>query len=127
MLAKIIGWGAGRPAALATLRRALDEYELLGVKTTLPFLRRLIADEAFARGAIYTRFLERRGDLFDLPPPGEDADALLAAALLSHARRGRGATAANGSHGDGPSEWRRAARRAVVDRQGGNGRWRSIT
>jgi acetyl-CoA carboxylase biotin carboxylase subunit len=127
MLAKIIGWGGDRPAALASLRRALDEYEVLGVKTTLPFLRRLIADDAFVQGAIYTRFLERRSDLFDLPQPGEDADALLAAALLSHARRGRGGQAAGGNHGNGSNEWRRAARRVVVDRQGGNGRWRSIT
>jgi acetyl-CoA carboxylase biotin carboxylase subunit len=128
MLAKVIAWGTDRPAALARLQRALDEYELLGVKTTLPFLRRLVADEAFASGAIYTRFLERRDDLFETPPRSDDGQALLAAALLSHRRRGNGANG-NGesSTQGGASAWRRAAQRAGVDRQGGGGRWRSIT
>jgi acetyl-CoA carboxylase biotin carboxylase subunit len=128
MLAKVIAWGADRPAALARLRRALDEYELLGVKTTLPFLRRLAADEAFAAGAIYTRFLEHRADLFESEPRDDGDNVLLAAALLSHRRRSNGTPAANGTapvHA-GSSMWRTAAKRAAVDRRGG-GSWRSTT
>jgi acetyl-CoA carboxylase biotin carboxylase subunit len=127
MLAKVIAWGADRPAALARLRRALDEYELLGVKTTLPFLRRLVADEAFAVGAIYTRFLENRIDLFEAEPPYDGDSVLLAAALLSHRRRSGGTSATNGVLAQsGSSRWRTIAKRAAVDRRGGAS-WRSTT
>ena len=127
MLAKVIAWGTDRPAALARLRRALDEYELLGVKTTLPFLRRLVADPAFAAGELYTRFLENRPDLFDLPAPAGDT-ALLAAALLSHRRRGasRAAHAGSSVMPGASSTWRTAAKHSAVDRQAG-GSWRSTT
>ena len=139
MLAKVIVWGTDRPAALARLQRALGEYELLGVKTTLPFLRRLVADEAFASGAIYTRFLEVRGDLFEPQPRDEDGEALLAAALLSHLRRSSGGPGNGASHGQaGPSGWRTAVRQAGVNRavergggaattRGGGASWRSIS
>jgi pyruvate carboxylase len=114
--------------ALARLQRALGEYELLGVKTTLPFLRRLVADEAFASGAIYTRFLENRTDLFETEPSDDGSNVLLAAALLSHRRRNSGSPAGNGgTHGHTTSStWRAQAKRGAVDRLGGAG-WRSTT
>jgi acetyl/propionyl-CoA carboxylase alpha subunit len=127
MLAKVIAWGTDRPMALARLQRALGEYELLGVKTTLPFLRRLVADEAFASGAIYTRFLENRGDLFEPERPDDGNEVLLAAALLSHQRRGSASPAGSASNGAATSStWRAAAKRGAVDRLGGAG-WRSTT
>jgi acetyl-CoA carboxylase, biotin carboxylase subunit len=127
MLSKVIAWGSDRPMALARLQRALGEYELLGVKTTLPFLRRLVADEAFASGAIYTRFLENRGDLFETEPSDDGSEVLLAAALLSHRRRSSGAPTANGVNGHSTSStWRAQAKRGAVDRLGGAG-WRSTT
>jgi pyruvate carboxylase len=114
--------------ALARLQRALGEYELLGVKTTLPFLRRLVADEAFATGAIYTRFLENRTDLFETESSDDGGDVLLAAALLSHRRRSSGKAAGSGvNNGHATSStWRAQAKRGAVDRQGGAG-WRSTT
>jgi acetyl/propionyl-CoA carboxylase alpha subunit len=127
MLSKIIAWGIDRPMALARLQRALGEYELLGVKTTLPFLRRLVADEAFASGAIYTRFLENRTDLFEPERPEDGDEVLLAAALLSHRRRGSASPAGSAANGHATSStWRAAAKRGAVDRLGGAG-WRSTT
>src|SRR6185436_3275691 len=108
-------WGPDRRAALARLQRALGEYELLGVKTTLPFLRRLVADEAFATGAIYTRFLENRTDLFETGPSDDGSNVLLAAALLSHRRRSSGAPASGGTNGHATSStWRAQAKRGAV-------------
>ena len=52
MIAKLIGWDRDRTAALARLRRAIDEYEIVGVPTTLPLLRRL-ADFARVIDASY--------------------------------------------------------------------------
>ena len=58
MLAKIIVRGEDRPAALREMRRALDQCELSGFETNLPYLRQLIADPAFEHGGITTSFLE---------------------------------------------------------------------
>jgi acetyl/propionyl-CoA carboxylase alpha subunit/acetyl-CoA carboxylase carboxyltransferase component len=52
MLAKLIVWGEKRQDALEGLRNALDQFEILGVKTNIPFLKRLIASEEFQRGEI---------------------------------------------------------------------------
>jgi len=125
LLSKVIAWGADRPQALARLRRALGEYEIMGVKTTLPFLRRLIEDEAFVTGALYTRLLEKRQDLFDLPAPSESGEALLAAALLSHRRRTAGAGKSNGA-AKSSGGWRTAAREAATQHNGG-GPWRATS
>jgi acetyl/propionyl-CoA carboxylase alpha subunit len=123
LLSKVIAWGSDREQALARLRRALGEYEILGVKTTLPFQRRLIEDEAFVTGALYTRLLERRRDLFDIPEAPEGDEALLAAALLSHTRRQSGATSAT-SAASKTGGWRTAAREDATRRSGG-GPWRA--
>jgi acetyl/propionyl-CoA carboxylase alpha subunit len=122
LLSKVIAWGSDREQALARLRRALGEYEIMGVKTTLPFLRRLIQDEAFVTGALYTRLLEKRQDLFEIPEAPESNEALLAAALLSHTRRQSGATSAT-SAASKSGGWRTAAREDATRPYGG-GSWR---
>ena len=58
LLAKLIVWGADRPQAVARMRRALDEFTVEGVKTTLPLHRRLLADEDFNGGRYHTGWLE---------------------------------------------------------------------
>ena len=126
LLSKLIVWGQDRDEALRRLRRALAEYEVLGIKTTIPFHRRLAADPAFAAGDMDTRFLERR---FEIAPyeGGEDGNAnnaLLAAALLSHARRSE---SGNGAGKVVAAAWRTAARQHAIDRPPGGGSWRSTS
>jgi acetyl-CoA carboxylase biotin carboxylase subunit len=58
LLAKLIVHGPDRPAALARMRRALSEFVLDGIRTTIPFHVRLLADARFAEGRYSTRFLE---------------------------------------------------------------------
>jgi acetyl-CoA carboxylase biotin carboxylase subunit len=77
LLGKVIAWGVDRSEALARLRRALDELILVGVPTSLPFHRRLVADGEFIRGEIDTQFAERRSDLMN--PAVEDGSIELAA------------------------------------------------
>ncbi|HEU0116621.1 MAG TPA: acetyl-CoA carboxylase biotin carboxylase subunit, partial [Thermomicrobiales bacterium] len=60
LIAKLIVWGDDRPAALATMRDALAHYEIDGVKTNLPLLRRLFADADVQAGRISTRFVDER-------------------------------------------------------------------
>jgi acetyl-CoA carboxylase biotin carboxylase subunit len=58
LLAKIIVWGETRDEALSRLRRALAEVEILGVASTLPFLRSLVELPQFQDGSYGTTFLE---------------------------------------------------------------------
>lgn len=59
LLGKLIAWGRDRAEALAVCRRALDELVVEGVKTTIPFQKKLIAHKNFAGGKYDTGFVER--------------------------------------------------------------------
>lgn len=122
LVSKLIVYGADRAQALARLRRALDEYQIVGVKTTLPFHRRLVDDERFIAGDIDTRYLDRSFD-FEVQAPPDDEDALLVAALLSHQRRA-GGDASNGAKAGPASRWQQAGRQAASQRAPGGGSWR---
>ena len=58
LLAKLIVWAETRETAIARMQRALDEFEIEGVVTTIPFHKRLLKHEGFIRGETYTRFLQ---------------------------------------------------------------------
>ena len=58
MVGKLVVWGADRAEAMARGRRALAEYRLEGIKTTIPLHRRLLEDEAFVSGEYHTGYLE---------------------------------------------------------------------
>jgi 3-methylcrotonyl-CoA carboxylase alpha subunit len=58
MIAKVIGWGEKRDAAIETLRGALKESYLFGVKTNKGFLLSVLGSEGFVQSAPNTRFLE---------------------------------------------------------------------
>ena len=58
LIAKLIAWGRDRDEALARMRRALAELRIDGVRTTAPFIARLIESDTFRRGAVHTRFVE---------------------------------------------------------------------
>ena len=59
MISKLAAWGSSREEAIDRLRRALDEYHVAGIKTTLPFFRRIIRDPEFIEGRLDTGFIER--------------------------------------------------------------------
>nr|BBH94331.1 acetyl-CoA carboxylase biotin carboxylase subunit [Thermogemmatispora argillosa] len=58
LLAKLIVWAEDRDAAIARMQRALDEFVIEGLPTTIPFHRRLLRHQVFIRGEAYTRFLQ---------------------------------------------------------------------
>jgi acetyl-CoA carboxylase biotin carboxylase subunit len=60
LLAKLICWGRDRGEALARARRALREFRIEGVKTTIPFHLRLLDEPSFVRG-VYTAGLVESG------------------------------------------------------------------
>ena len=58
LVAKLIVWGRDREEALARADRALSEFVIEGIKTTIPFHRAAIAQEAFRTGDVHTDFIE---------------------------------------------------------------------
>ena len=58
LLGKLIVWGETREEAVARARRALDEFIVVGIPTTIPFHQRVIENPAFQRGDVYTDFIE---------------------------------------------------------------------
>lgn len=65
LLTKIIAWGSTRTQALLKLKKGLDHFHLVGIKTNLDFLRSLVDAIAFSETSIYTDFLEKNPELID--------------------------------------------------------------
>ncbi len=65
LLGKLIVWGSDRPAAIRRMQRALSECAITGVATTIDFHQRILNDEQFQKGKVYTNyvaeFLSRQG------------------------------------------------------------------
>jgi acetyl-CoA carboxylase biotin carboxylase subunit len=59
LIAKLIVWGENREEAIARGRRALDEFIITGIPTTIPFHERVVDNPTFAKGEVYTDFIER--------------------------------------------------------------------
>ncbi len=59
LLAKLIVWGEDRDAAIARMRWALDEYVVEGIRSTVPFHRRVLRDPEFLSGDLDTGYIER--------------------------------------------------------------------
>jgi 3-methylcrotonyl-CoA carboxylase alpha subunit len=110
MLSKLIVAAPDRAAAIARLRRALDDYIALGVTTNLPLLRAIAWHPAFVAGATHTGFLAENGltaATYEAaePPP----EVLTAAALFDAARMPSAAGHGRAGHGSasGPAgPWR---------------------
>jgi len=87
MMAKLIVWGSDRPAAIARMLGALSEYTVVGVRTTIPVLERVIAHPQFRAGRLSTAFLEH---LLPQVRPNEARCvdlAVVAAAVAEYERR----------------------------------------
>ena len=113
LLAKLIVWAEDRPRAIARMRRALGEYLVLGIRTTIPFHRWLMEHPAFRAGALDTAFVERHwatdGVVDNGDTPAEEA--ALAAALVAHTAS-RAAVVARPT--DAADRWLQLARRAAL-------------
>jgi acetyl-CoA/propionyl-CoA carboxylase biotin carboxyl carrier protein len=68
LLAKLIVWGEDRDQARRRMLRALDEFQIEGVPTTIPFHRLAMQDPAFAAGEVSTVLVEQGMDLSSLEP-----------------------------------------------------------
>lgn len=60
MIAKLIVWGRDRDEAIARMKRALQEFQIKNVATTIPFHLQVLDNAFFRRGEVYTNFIQRR-------------------------------------------------------------------
>src|SRR5262245_28477140 len=84
LVAKLIVWGADREAALARMARALGEYRVAGIRTTLPLLRRLIVHADVRAGRLSTALLERILPELMAAEASAETIAVIAAVLAEH-------------------------------------------
>jgi len=66
LIAKVIAWGHDREEAIVRMQRALREFEIAGVQTTIPFHRQALDNAFFRRGEFSVDFIQRRMDLASL-------------------------------------------------------------
>ncbi len=87
LISKVICWGETRGEALLRMRRALEEYKIVGVKTNIPLHQNLLDSHRFLAGQFDTRFLEERFEMDRQSTPHPEIAAILAT-LVAH-RRGQ--------------------------------------
>ena len=118
LISKLASWGLTRAEAIDRLRRALDEYAVGGIRTTLPFFREIVRDEEFIAGRLDTgfipRFNERRRDRTTGPQASSmETDIAIIAAALAYTQ----AQAKSTNHQAQPaSKWRTAGRDLTLSR-----------
>ena len=107
LLAKLVVWGATREECLNRFLRALQEFQINGVKTNLGLLRLIVSDPEFIAGTYTAEFNQRH--MLDGPPPHEnlrDLAAVAALAFMSRTQAARPVTPAAFTSG-----WHRDSRR----------------
>lgn len=92
MISKLIVWGSDREAALLQMRRALGQYNVVGVQNNVEFLSRLVACPAFVKADLDTALIERESDFLFAPTlePSPQVWALAALAQLLTEQRESG-------------------------------------
>ena len=102
MISKLVAWAEDRPSAVARMRRALAEYVVTGIKTTVPFFRWLLDQPEFVSGRFHTTYLDqvmadRAGRPFAAPDAAVEDLAAIAAAVQTMIAAESAAAGPNGS------------------------------
>ena len=83
MISKLICFGETRAEAVLRMRRALEEYRVMGVKTNIPFHQHMIDSHRFMSGQFDTKFVEERFSMQDREAL-HDMEAVILATLVAH-------------------------------------------
>ena len=123
MVAKLVVWGADRMEAIDRLRRALAEFVVKGIKTSIPFHQKVVRHPVFIAGRYDTSFIDTHmnGGKGAGPEAGEEAlearrVALMLAAIAAFRREKDRATRADAATSGRAAEdaWKQAGRRAQL-------------
>tara|TARA_B100001750_G_C15506592_1_gene600775 strand:+ start:392 stop:1909 length:1518 start_codon:yes stop_codon:yes gene_type:complete len=121
MIAKLIVWAPNRDEAISRMKRALSEYAIGGIKTTIPFHIRALSDPRFKSGDYSTGFVETM-NMDKVRQPDEHDIAAAFAAIIKHRetrKKIQQGTDGNENSPSPESAWKLAGRREAVRRESG--------
>lgn len=108
MIAKLICHGDSRAAAIEKMIRAIDEFEITGIETTLSFCKFVMQHEAFRSGKFDTRFVQDHFTPIALQQNGAGKEAVIAAMLATAlAEENKNNKASPLPQGSRPSPWKK--------------------
>jgi acetyl-CoA carboxylase biotin carboxylase subunit len=120
LISKLVVRAESRDEAIRRMRRAVSEYTVVGIETTLPFFARVLRHPAFVSGDIDTSFVETA---FADPEPGraesEGVEVAVAAAAIQALRDRQAARRRLSPDGAGRSPWYEAGLREAHGRRRG--------
>jgi len=113
LISKLVAWGDDRPQAIARMRRALGEYDVIGIKTTVPFFRWMLEQPDFVDARFHTSYLDdvlhsRAGEPFT-SADDERVDVAVIAAAIRHMASG-GRVLSDPADQSGARQWKLRAR-----------------
>lgn len=136
LVAKVSTWGADRAEAIARLHRALSEYEIVGIKTGIPFYHQILRHPDFLAGNYDTGFIDRllkeqeekwerdketsispeEKEPGKSPPLRETEIVAIMAAAVHASRNGSSPQTSSAGATSEESRWKRTARTQILDR-----------
>jgi acetyl-CoA carboxylase biotin carboxylase subunit len=127
LISKLAAWGRTRRESIDRLRRALDEYEVGGIRTTLPFFREIVRDREFQLGQLDTGFISRfnerrhrqRGSASETDSKEQQVlqDIAVIAASIHYATLRRKGFFDIQPPSTGQNRWKMSGRAALADRR----------
>ncbi len=118
LISKVVAWGTDRGQSISRMARALREYEVTGVRTSLPFFQWMLRQPAFREAAFHTGYLDevlqqRQGESFVDPDSSLEEVAVIAAAVHAAGGFDSGARLSLASRGAGMAHPRLVERPAL--------------
>ena len=109
LIAKLICWGETRGEAILRMRRALEEFRIIGIKTSIPFHQAMMDSHRFMAGSFDTRFVEERFSLEEEVRADQMRVAAIIGTLVAHSQGQKAAQVVRAGERD-TSNWKWLAR-----------------
>ena len=117
LISKLIVWAKTREEAIARMKRALYAYKITGVKTSIPFLERIMETPDFVKGKYNTHFIEKNSDFLMFPKKHDKKieDVAIIAAYIDYLDSLEDLQASVCA-GNGKNNWKNCQRRLSFNR-----------
>ncbi len=110
MISKLIIWGKTREESLRRMRRALYEYKITGVKTSIKYLERIMINKSFVEGKYDTHFIENNQEELMQNENCEDcSDMVIIAAFIDYLQKISNVQVTNKEFSTAPSRWKKTS------------------
>jgi acetyl-CoA carboxylase biotin carboxylase subunit len=116
LISKLSVWGETRGEAILRMRRALEEYRIIGVKTNIPFHQQIVNHTEFIYGQFDTTFVENRFAMQQANGKGLIEAAAIAAAMVAHDKRRSRVGALENQGARASNSWKMAGRWEAMGR-----------